>query len=103
VADSILLEAEQLINGARQNDYGHPTDNHDRTADLWRSYLRAKYDAIVPLDGEDICFLNVLQKISREMHRATRDGLVDIAGYAGNVELIRSATGTSPGRTPTSR
>jgi hypothetical protein len=41
---------------------------------------------------EDVCLLNILQKIARmaTTGKVTRDGLVDIAGYAGNVELIQN-------------
>lgn len=87
--ESILLTANRIIHGDRQNDYGHPTDNHGRTALLWIKYIEGKYNIDVPLDPEDVCFMNILQKIGREMHRKTRDGITDIAGYAGNIEMIR--------------
>ena len=87
--ESILGTAERIINGNRQSDNGHPTDNHSRTATLWVTYLEGKYGITVPIDPEDVCFMNILQKIGREMHRKTRDGIVDIAGYAGNIEMIR--------------
>lgn len=89
-SESILQTAERIIHGDRQQDYGHPTDNHGRTATLWVTYIEGKYGIRVPIDPEDVCFMNVLQKIGREMHRKTRDGIVDIAGYAGNVEMIRN-------------
>lgn len=80
---SVLQDAMSAVNGARQMDYGHPLDNHTRTADLWSTYLG------VPITAEQVCFLNILQKVSRAMNAVTRDGLVDIAGYAQNVQMIR--------------
>lgn len=91
--ESILATAERIINSSRQQDYGHPTDNHGRTATLWVTYIEGKYGISVPIDAEDVCMMNILQKIGREMHRKTRDGITDIAGYAGNIEMIRDRNG----------
>lgn len=79
---TILEEAQAAVHGARNEDYGHPLDNHGRTAALWSTYLG------VPITAEQVCFLNILQKISRGMNRVTRDTIVDIAGYAANVEMV---------------
>ena len=81
---SILLEADKAVNGDRQDDYGHPKINHTRTAEMWSSFLGVK---ITP---EQVCMMNILQKVSRSSHMITRDGLVDIAGYALNVEMIQN-------------
>jgi hypothetical protein len=82
MSESILQEAQRHVHGARNQDYGHPMDNHGRTAALWSAYLAQ------PVTPEDVCFLNILQKISRAQHSITRDSLVDIAGYAANVEMV---------------
>ena len=79
---SILDEAKEIVDGSRRNDYGTPKENHQRTADLWSTYLGVKISA------EQVCMLNILQKISRSMNKTTRDTLVDIAGYARNIELL---------------
>lgn len=81
---SILDEAAAAVNGARNEDYGHPLDNHSRTAALWSTYVG------VPLTAEQVCFMNILQKVSRSVHRPTRDTLVDIAGYAENIERTQA-------------
>lgn len=83
MSETILEEAQRHVHGARNEDYGHPLDNHGRTAALWSTYLGR---SITP---EDVCFLNILQKISRGMNRVTRDTLVDVAGYAANVEMVQ--------------
>jgi len=84
----VRLETRELVE-ERMVSYGPPVVNHDRTAMLWRAYISAKYGIEVPLDAEDVCWLNVQQKISREMHGANHDGPVDVKGYAENVELVR--------------
>lgn len=80
---SVLSEAYEIVHGRRGEDYGHPLDNHTRTAAFWSTYLGK---TITP---EDVCWLNILQKISREMNRPTRDNLVDTAGYVANIEMVQ--------------
>lgn len=84
LSETVLEEANRIVNGARGADYGTPLDNHTRTAGLFAAYLG------IPLTAEQVCFLNILQKISRGMNRVTRDTLVDIAGYAANVEMVQA-------------
>ena len=44
----------------------------------------------VDFTAEQICALNILQKMSRwATGRLTRDTLVDLCGYSANVELIQ--------------
>lgn len=96
-------EARQAVDGKRQEEYGTPAVNHQRTTWLWSAYLSAKYgiapdgsldpenlqDGIANLTEEDVCNLNILQKMSREMNSHTRDGLVDQIGYVINVAKLR--------------
>jgi hypothetical protein len=81
---NILHDADVAVSGNRRNDYGTPTENHSRTAKLWSVWLKRD---ITP---EDVCMLNILQKVSRGMNKITRDTLVDIAGYARNIELVQN-------------
>lgn len=86
---SVLEEAQGLIHGDRNEAYGHPLDNHQATADLMRVFLRRKYGVDLPLEAEDVCWFNVLQKVSREANAPKHDSLVDVAGYVGCVEMIQ--------------
>lgn len=79
---SILDEAEKAVSGPRNDEYGTPFENHSRTAALWSGFLG------VTVTPEDVCLMNILQKVARGRHFTTRDTLVDIAGYARNVEMI---------------
>lgn len=90
--DSVLFEAESLVHGARRQSYGTPAENHGRTAAMWSAYLG------VPINAQDVCMLNVLQKVSRFKHGQARDNLVDIAGYAENANLCAPHAGR-PGQT----
>lgn len=89
---NILEEANGLIYGDRNKQYGHPLDNHSTTAAFFNIYIEAlRRRGKLELDAEDICWLNVLQKVSREATTGSgkRDTAVDVAGYAGNVEMVR--------------
>lgn len=79
---NVLEDANKIIHGDRNDDYGHPLDNHGITAGLWGIYLG------IELTPEQVCILNILQKISRSMNKMTRDTIVDIPGYSGNIEMI---------------
>lgn len=81
-------EAKRLAYGDRNHDYGTPAENHGRTAALWSEYLGIR------LTARDVCAFNILQKLSRERHRAKRDNLIDVAGYADNMD--RCPEDTSP-------
>lgn len=80
---SALQLAYDAVHGDRQRDYGSPAANHERTAALWSAFLGIR---IAP---RDVCWLNVLQKLSRDRHRPTEDNEVDIAGYAENAFMMR--------------
>jgi hypothetical protein len=84
-------EASVLTAGARRDSYGPPEENHKRTALMWSSYLAARgYPRA--LSAEDVCWLNILQKASRDMHAPSSDTLVDGHGYLNNIEEIRRRT-----------
>lgn len=79
---SILLEAEELINGDRQEDYGHPYDDFSKTAAMWSAL------AGVEIGPEMVPLFMIALKLSRQVHRPKMDNLVDIAGYAGTAEKV---------------
>jgi len=86
-AETILETATRVTTYDRNQDYGHPADNHGHTAKFWSIYLG------VEITSEQVCMMNILQKVSRGMAVLTHDTLVDIAGYARNVEMIREREG----------
>ncbi len=89
---NVLEEANSIVHGPRNEAYGHPYDNHGLTAKYWNIYLIGKYGKTDgTITAEDVCFLNILQKISRAQNslELNKDSLVDIAGYAANIEMIQ--------------
>jgi hypothetical protein len=84
--ETILEEAQKIVDGPRQASYGDPVINHNRTAMMWSAYLAGKIEK--PLNARDVCNMMVLLKMSREAHAPTRDNLVDAAGWARNAEIV---------------
>ena len=80
--ESILDEAGRLVNGPRNNDYGHPYDDFKRVAAMWSVIL----GHTVHIDKVALCMIAV--KISRECNTHKRDNLVDISGYAACAEKV---------------
>jgi hypothetical protein len=85
---SVADEAAAAV-ADRMASYGPPSENHACTADLWTAYLRRRGLLVGELDAEDVCWLNTLQKISREANERKRDNLVDVVGFALNIDLIQ--------------
>lgn len=79
---NILEEANSLVNGARQGDYGHPLDDFTRTAKMWGAILGHEVTA----EQVGLCMCAV--KISRQVNRPKRDNLVDLSGYALTVDMV---------------
>lgn len=73
----LLRQAEQLINGDRNNQYGEPTQDFTRTAALWQAYLD------IPIKPHDVAALMCLLKLSRISWQPDKqDSWTDLAGYA---------------------
>src|SRR5574338_1117994 len=87
----VASEAKEIIK-ERGRDYGPPSENHSCTAKMWNAYLNRRYgnsrSALLALDAEDVCWLNVLQKISRQAHVRKRDNKVDVIGFVINADML---------------
>jgi len=80
--------ARDIIFGDREKTYGHPAINLRRIAGMWRSYINHKYGVKTPLTEEDICWMMVLLKMSRQMHEIKQDNLVDAIGYLALIDRV---------------
>jgi hypothetical protein len=81
-----LDEAKRLVTGDRNAQYGPPTQDFSRTADLLTAlgYGLTDHEGVIhALQPSDIATIMVALKLSRLMHsRGKRDSWVDLAGYA---------------------
>ena len=89
-SESILGKAHRAVHAERGPLYGKPIDNHGCTAALFTAYLNRKYKLTIDLDADDVCWFNIFQKASRDAHDPQEDNLTDTAGYAHNIELVRT-------------
>lgn len=73
----LLDEAADLVDGDRNNQYGDPRQDFQRTAAMWAAYLG------VPIEPHDVAAMMSLLKLSRiHWSPGKRDSWVDLAGYA---------------------
>lgn len=76
------MNARDYLNEARATiqdrglDYGHPSDNMQRTAALWSSYLE------MPVTDYQVAMCMALVKIARSMESNKPDHFIDLCGYA---------------------
>lgn len=73
----VLVEALDIVTGARNKAYGSAEDNFQNIANLWNAYLKTTLTTV------DVANMMVLLKVARLKHSPDhRDSWVDIAGYA---------------------
>lgn len=74
-----MLEANDLVNGDRQADYGTPRENYAGVAKVFSGILSQKLKAdVTPAEA---ALLMAGLKLQREAMRHKRDNLVDAHGY----------------------
>lgn len=73
---SILSEAEEIVNGSRHSDYGDAKESFSRIATI-ASVMTGK-----ELSPDDCCAVMMAVKLVRESFNHKRDNLVDLCGYA---------------------
>jgi hypothetical protein len=83
--ESILSEAERIVNGDRQADYSDPVANFKRIAEI-ASAIMAK-----DITAEECCIVMIAVKLARENYKHKRDNLVDLAGYAEILNRIKES------------
>jgi hypothetical protein len=74
-SDSILEEAQEILEGDRESDYGDPVANFNRISGIASSILDY---TITP---EECVVVMMAVKLSREQYKHKRDNLVDLVAY----------------------
>jgi len=75
------MNARDYLNEARATiqdrglDYGHPSDNMQRTASLWSAYLE------MPVTDYQVAMCLALVKIARSMESPKPDNFIDGCAY----------------------
>ena len=81
--ESILSEAERIVNGDRQADYSDPVENFKHIASIASAI--SKED----LSPTTCAIVMIAVKLARENYKHKRDNLVDLAGYVEILHRIK--------------
>lgn len=80
--ESILQEAERIVNGDRATDYGDMKESFEKIAKGWSVIANAEISA------KQVGLMMIWLKMMRENNAHKRDNLVDVAGYAHCVNEV---------------
>lgn len=86
MADSVLQEAEDIVNGCRASDYGDALQSFTRIAVVSSVFCKK------PLTASDVCKVLMAVKVVRESYKHKRDNLVDLCGYSELLQRIEDST-----------
>ena len=81
--ESILSEAERIVNGDRQADYSDPVANFKHISAIASSISKEN------LSPTTCAIVMIAVKLARENHKHKRDNLVDLAGYVEILNRIK--------------
>lgn len=86
----MLHKAEELINGARQQDYGDKLQNFSQIAMLWQGLLATKLQFGTFITAEDVALCMMAVKMARLAKSPDHsDSILDVAGYAGCYDKLQ--------------
>jgi len=83
---TIAEEAVNIVTGARQQTYGHPSKNFQDTAQLWSVVLG------IEVTPQQVALCLVQLKLAREVFTPKRDNLVDAIGYLLAYDATKETT-----------
>ncbi|NDC90202.1 MAG: hypothetical protein EB075_15620 [Bacteroidetes bacterium] len=98
----VLSEADRLVNGDRNVDYGDPISDFRTTAEMWSAYLSRRLGAPVSLKPHDVAALMMCLKLSRiSWSPEKEDNWIDLAGYAAcGWDCVQEEDGAAPASKP---
>lgn len=80
--ESILQEAERIVSGDRDKDYGSVKENFGRIAKMWSAITGAS------IMERQVGWMMIALKAARDTHKEKRDNLVDAVGYVLCIEKM---------------
>ena len=83
--ESILSEAERIVNGDRQADYSDPVENFKHISAIASSISKEN------LSPTTCAIVMIAVKLARENYKHKRDNLVDLAGYVEVLNRIKES------------
>jgi hypothetical protein len=88
---SVLLDAYNVVHETRDPEYGPASEDFEALGIIWATllnrWLRTQEEATIPnIPPRVVGNLMIALKINRDVHFPKRDNMIDVAGYAENVE-----------------
>jgi hypothetical protein len=83
-------EAIRIVNGNRNENYGPPDKDFSRSAMIWTALLSDKLKEGCVLDAENVGWMMLGIKMSRQVNKKQRDNLTDSFGYLLCLEKIQA-------------
>ncbi len=83
--ESILSEAERIVNGERQADYSDPVENFKHISAIASAISKEELSPIT------CAIVMIAVKLARENYKHKRDNLVDLAGYVEILNRIKES------------
>ena len=88
---SILNKAHDIINGARQGQYGTPEDSFKLIAEKWSNYIAVQFDEPLEITPYDVAYMMFLMKLARiEGGNYVEDSFIDACGYLAIAHDIKA-------------
>jgi hypothetical protein len=86
--ESILVEADKIVSGPREEQYGDAEENFAIAAEIFNSINHKKpYE----INSSGVVLVLMAVKLAREGNKHSRDNLVDLAGYAEILNRLEKA------------
>ncbi len=86
----MLHRAQELVQGARQSDYGDKLQNFTQIAMLFQGVLAMKLQAQARITPEDVAMLMMQVKLARLAKSPDHfDSIMDVAGYAACFSMLQ--------------
>lgn len=83
--ESILQEADRILNGDRDADYGDPVENFKRISRIASAILDKE------ITDEECCVVMLAVKLARENYKHKRDNVVDGVAYMEILSRIKES------------
>ena len=91
IENSVLLDAYNVVHEERDPEYGPASEDFESLGVIWAALLTrwlrkngfSSIPSIPPRVGGNMM---IALKINRDVHFPKRDNMIDVAGYAENVE-----------------